>query len=288
MNRRWLPLIAGALILTGMAVLADEPPADQGEPPVRLKKKNKPNDPTKPPMVEEKDDKKVDKKDDKKDDKKAPEKPEAMPDKDGLPIGDDEDEKEILERIGRNMKASEDKIANKELDDATRQTQEDIIKDLDALIKMSENGGGDDNQDQQNNAGENKGGQQQQKQQGQRQANRSGKQRSGQRMAGRQRGQQQQQQARNNPSGQPNQGNQNPMGDQKPGNTGNNPGAGANQQAGPLNRDADLFKDPWGHLPETLRAQMNAYGNREKYMDKHQELIKQYYRILAAQGQGRR
>lgn len=30
---------------------------------------------------------------------------------------------------------------------------------------------------------------------------------------------------------------------------------------------------------------MDAYSNREKYMDKHQDLIKQYYKSIAAQGQ---
>lgn len=277
MNRRWLPLFASVVILTGMVVFADEPPPDQGEPPIRLKKKNKPNDPAKPPEVENK-------KDDKKDDKKNPDKPEAMPDKDGDPFND-EDEKEVLERIARNMKASEDKIANKELDDGTRQTQEDIIKDLESLIKMSENGGGEDNQDQQNQAEQNKGGQQQKQQ-----ASRNRQQRN-QRMAGRQQqrnGQQQQANAR--PQGQQNPG-QNPMGqgdqqanNKQPGNNGNNPGAGNNGEPGRLNKDADQFKDAWGHLPEALRAQMTAYASREKYMDKHQELIKQYYRTIAAQG----
>ena len=43
-----------------------------------------------------------------------------------------------------------------------------------------------------------------------------------------------------------------------------------------MNKIADVYKDIWGHLPETLRAEMDAYG-REKFMAKYEELIKRYY-----------
>jgi hypothetical protein len=68
------------------------------------------------------------------------------------------------------------------------------------------------------------------------------------------------------------------------GSGGMNPGGGGTNAEGPPDRNADLYKDVWGHLPETIRAQMNAYASREEYMAKHKDLIKQYYRIIAEQG----
>jgi hypothetical protein len=46
---------------------------------------------------------------------------------------------------------------------------------------------------------------------------------------------------------------------------------------------ADLYKDVWGHLPETVRQQMDAYA-REQFHPKYQELLKQYYATLAEKG----
>ncbi|MFL5245273.1 MAG: hypothetical protein ACJ8FY_24520, partial [Gemmataceae bacterium] len=48
---------------------------------------------------------------------------------------------------------------------------------------------------------------------------------------------------------------------------------------------ADLYKDIWGHLPETLRAEMNAYASREEFMAKYRDLLKQYYTTIAEKGQ---
>ena len=46
---------------------------------------------------------------------------------------------------------------------------------------------------------------------------------------------------------------------------------------------ADLSKDVWGHLPEALRQQMDAYA-RETFMLKYQDLLRQYYATLAEKG----
>jgi hypothetical protein len=43
---------------------------------------------------------------------------------------------------------------------------------------------------------------------------------------------------------------------------------------------ADLYKDVWGHLPETMRQQMDAYY-QERFMPRYQELLKQYYATVA-------
>ena len=68
--------------------------------------------------------------------------------KDGEPLDPEEDETEVFERIAKNMKSSEERIVNKELNEGTRQLQDDIVKDLESLIKNAENpqgggGGGD-------------------------------------------------------------------------------------------------------------------------------------------------
>ena len=49
------------------------------------------------------------------------------------------------------------------------------------------------------------------------------------------------------------------------------------------NKIADLYKDVWGHLPETLRQEMDQYS-REQFMAKYNDLLKQYYATIAEKG----
>ena len=65
---------------------------------------------------------------------------------------------------------------------------------------------------------------------------------------------------------------------------GNNGGGGGKSMEGPKDKNADLYKDVWGHLPEALRAEMNAYSNDKQFMAKYDELIKRYYRSIAEEG----
>ena len=39
----------------------------------------------------------------------------------------------------------------------------------------------------------------------------------------------------------------------------------------------------WGHLPESMRAEMNAYG-REQFMAKYKDLIEKYYSTVSEKG----
>ena len=55
----------------------------------------------------------------------------------------------------------------------------------------------------------------------------------------------------------------------------------AKREAAP--KVADLYKDIWGHLPETLRQEMTQY-TREQFMPKYNELLKQYYATIAEKG----
>lgn len=296
-------LLAFLIALGGLSAVADEPPADPGDAPLRLKKKPKPPadnkaDPAKPAEK---------KPDDKKPEPKAPAEkkpPEAK--EEPAPALPEEDEKEVMERIARNVKSVEERLANKELDESTRQLQEDILKDIESLIRQSENpqggggGGGEQDQNQggqdQNQGGQGKQGGSKGKQGGQgKQGGPSGPGSPGGQQGGKSQRQVAREQRRSGKGrGQQAKGNQpggQQPGGQQPGDTtangqqgnGNTGGAGG-KSSGDLNRNADLYKDVWGHLPESLRAEMNAYAGRQEFMTKHEALIKKYYSTIATQG----
>jgi hypothetical protein len=268
-QRLKLFLIAAGLLLGGLA-LAQDPPAEPDDPPIRLKKKPKADaapqpEPDKPPMKDEKKD--PPKKDDGKDEPEPP--------------APQEDEAEVLNRVAKNVRLAEEKLANKELTDGTRQLQEDILKDLDSLIKSAESpppqgggggGGGEDNK--QGGMGQQGGKQGQQPGGGSQRASRNRG--SGSRQANR--------------GGSGNQGAQQARADQpksggQPKEGGGNMGGGGGRSTGEVtDKNADLYKDVWGHLPEALRAEMMAYSNDKQFMAKYDELIKRYYRSIAEQG----
>jgi hypothetical protein len=271
MIHRILALVAVAFFLLNFVLADDDPP--------RLKKKVKPGDENAP----KKEEPKVKDKEKPKEPPRLPEKPKVGDDDDMPPPEPEIDEQEVLNRVAKDMRASEDRLGKKDLSEGTRQVQRDIVKGLDDLIKQSQNGGQqgqDDQQDQQNNQGGASQDQQKQKQQ-QRQKQASGAagkrkqkgmqnqraQREARRMQ--KRGQQGQAQRKPQQGDQQDQAN-----DQQQ--AGNNPGGGRGGQTGEMNKIADVYKDIWGHLPETLRAEMDAYG-REKFMAKYEELIKRYY-----------
>ena len=52
----------------------------------------------------------------------------------------------------------------------------------------------------------------------------------------------------------------------------------------PKDPNADLYKEAWGNLPETLRAEMNAYSNTKGFMPEYEALISKYYSTIAEEG----
>ena len=215
---------------------ADATGQDQPEPPVRLKKKANPKDEPKP------------------DEKKPKGKP-----KDGKPKDKSEkdepahtepekDPREIVTRIAKNMKESQDRLAKKDPGDGTQQVQRDIVKDIDSLIDQKKR---QQQQEQQNSQNSSSRRQASQKQEASRQQQASGK--------------QSQQNSKPQES------------------SANNPGGGGNKRRQAMGRDADLYKDIWGHLPETLRKEMDAYS-RVEFMMKYNDLLKQYYSTIAEKG----
>jgi hypothetical protein len=253
-------LVAGFIAVTFL-LAADDPPAEQPELPVRLKKKNRPIVET--PPKEEPPAPKVDEPKG-----KQPEPKEKVGDEPPVPIDPDMDEQETLARVARNMKASEDRLANKELGEGVRLVQKDIVDDLDKLINKlnqpNSGGGGSSGAS---------GGQKQQSGQQASSGGRRSQQKPGQ-------GQSAQQKPGQGNSGQkPGQGSQQVS--SKPG-AGSNPGAGNGGPQGE-NKIPDIYKDIWGHLPESLRQEMMAYS-REEYMAKYKDIIKQYYSTIAEKG----
>ncbi len=171
------------------------------------------------------------------------------------PAEPDQDPKEIIGRISKNMENSKERLAQKDPGNGTQQVQRDIVKDLDELIEQSQR--------------------QQQQQQQQQQSSQSSSSRRQRQQASQKRSGQQNRQVSSQKSGQPNQKN-----------TGQNPGAGGmgdKKNAGP---NADLYKDIWGHLPETLRKEMDAYS-RVEFMSKYNDLLQQYYKRISEKGRAK-
>jgi hypothetical protein len=155
--------------------------------------------------------------------------------------------REIANRIAKNMSQVEERLLKNDSGDVTQQTQTAIVCDLDQLIEQTRR--------------------QQQQQQQSRSSSSSSSQRDQQ--ARRNRSQQSQASANREESQQNNQGGNNPRG----GRTGQDE----------MSKIADLYKDVWGHLPETLRQEMDQYS-REQFMAKYNELLKQYYSTIAEKG----
>ena len=159
-----------------------------------------------------------------------------------------------------------------ELNDGTRQLHDDILKDLDSLINQEKNGGGrrcrpgsaesgQQYQEPETTAAEQGNGQAKvgmSKPKGglkgsQQQAKAGQKKQGGQGQKPRPAGGQGRREA-----GQPGRRQQG----QKPPQARpaeRQPGRRRRQVDGPPNKLAELYKDVWGHLPETMRAEMNAY-----------------------------
>jgi hypothetical protein len=234
--------------LTALAWAADDPKPDQPEPPVELKKKKRPDSPDDKPMPKDTAPK-----------KDAEPKKDGEPKKGGDPKDDPppapaEDDKQILERINKNLKEAEERLKKKDTGDATRQTQKDIVIDLEALIKQSEQ-----QQAQNQPQGGASSNSKNSKDQASGKSSRSKRSSSGN--SERQPGD----------SSQTKQGNGN--GNSSQGGAGKNGGDG-------VDKLADVYKEQWGNLPETLRMAMDVYS-REQFMSKYSELLKQYYSTIA-------
>ena len=276
-------LLVAAVGLAGWAT-AQAPSPDEQDNPVRLKRKKRPAQ-EQPPAKPEKPEKPEAQPDPPDDPMKKPEKPsrpkldeeERLDPKDDLKLPRGEgDELETLQRVARNARTSEKRIEERELGENTRELQQEILKDIDSLIERAKN---DDDQNNQNDQNQNnQGGQGGQGGMSGGQSGTSGGQRQRQASSQRRQGRQsasrrdRRQRGENAASGRQ----QNPSTD-----TGNTAGGGGPQSAPAGRNDSpDRTFDQWGHLPEKERALMHK-EMEQKFMDKYDDLTKQYYRIIA-------
>jgi hypothetical protein len=285
-----LLITAGLLAVAGSSVYA-APPADSGDdPPVLLKKKGAPEiDDPPPPAADKKDKDKAKKPDD------AP-KPDAN--KGAPPEQPKQDAEEVLKRVAKNMHTVEKRLANKELGDATRQAEEDALKDLDSLIDLTENPpqSKDDQNESSSSSDSSSKSDPSQSSASKPDPSRSSSPSSGSSGKGKSQGKGKGKGRVSRTSRGNNRGSQQPgagggssadkqPGGQRPGDPSNSKGAdGGKETMTTKDHNADLYKDVWGHLPETLRAEMNAYSNTKGFMPEYEALISKYYRTIAEQG----
>jgi hypothetical protein len=240
------------LLATGRAAAQDDP--------VRLQRKARPPEP--PPAKTDKDKAK--------DATKEKDKtPDAKPTpKDDLKTEDPEElerqAQEIINKLTKEFRTVEDRLQKKDPGDNTQKVQKDILGDLDDLIEQTRK------QEEQ---------MQQQQQQGSSSMTRRQRMMMSQQQR-RQRGQQAQRQGQRQQRGQQLTRQQQQPDMQQP--NGNPQGERDRNDSGAL-KTADLYKDIWGHLPETLRQEMSQY-TREQFMAKYNDLLKQYFATIAEKG----
>jgi hypothetical protein len=185
----------------------------------------------------------------------------------------DDKTRELLARVARNMESSEDRLKNRDPGEKTRAIQDQIIKDLDELIRKAQEEKDQESKSQQS-AGSSQGDPSKTSQ------DRRSKRNSSQQQAKPKPGAKKQdsQASQGQPAG--GQGKSNKEKQSKGGSS--MAGGGGNSSAQKKNTIADLFRDVWGHLPEQKRQEMDAYS-RERFMPRYDELLRQYYRTLAEQ-----
>lgn len=292
MIRRVIPgLLVLALAVAGLAA-QDRPVADQDEPPVRLKKKDRPKaaEPKEDAVKPDKEPPKPGAEDKKPKPEERLKKGDEPPD---VPQEPEVNEEEVLNRALKNARTAAELLEKQKADDRTQQVQRDVLKDLDSLIEQEKQAqqdqgqqaqdpgdAGQQPQDKQGGQGQQQGGKQQKK--GSIFSRNKGK---GQQQMAQQPGGRRHRQARGNRPGQQQGDRQMAQNDQQQGGGGGKANQGGNGGTSPteVNKLADVYKDVWGHLPEALRGEMNAYS-REQFMDKYKEVLKQYYATIAEKG----
>ncbi len=244
----------------------------------------------------------------------APKKDNKQAEKKDAPAGEQGENdaqriKEIISRLDENYGKATDRLEKKDPGKDTREVQEQIIKDLDELIKQKQKnqGGGGSSQSCPNPSGGSSGessqtggssGQANQQSgkgsQGGQKNNPSALNDQKQKNQGGAGGKDQQQKKEEglaNKGGgkddkdkkdqQANAGGKDKGG--KEGKDGGGDGAKKDDPRKDKNTIADLYKDIWGHLPARDRTKMDVYS-RERFMPRYEDLLRQYYRTIAEQG----
>jgi hypothetical protein len=181
-----------------------------------------------------------------------------------------EDWKKLQEEIARDMREVEKKLADQDAGEPTQRLQKQVLENLDKLLDRSKNPPPPQSQPMGGSA-------QNDPQDGTRQQSQSGGESSRRERRAAQR--RQEQQSRGPPSAQSGQQVQKgsgvgTSGDRIP------PVRDMPPRTGPPDSLADVVKDIWGHLPDTLRQEVDHYY-REQFMPRYRDLLQQYYLRLA-------
>ncbi len=260
MNARHLRLAAlgAALMFGGSAGRADEPPPD------RLEKKPVPAEPKRPDAP-----KPGNKADDNKD------KPSDAP---------AEDAEKLREKIAEDMQSAEKKLKDRDAGQDTQEMQDRALRNIDKLIDLARNpppppppmGGSPPptGRDQQPQSGK----PQSQPQSGQSRREKREQRRKQMEQQARTAGQQPRQPQ---PGGKES-GGGGPLGDSR-----GQPGMGGPNAPHQPDQLADVVKDFWGHLPETLRQEVDHYY-RDRFMPRYRDLLQEYYGRIAERNRERR
>jgi hypothetical protein len=217
-----------------------------------------------------------------------------------------EDAAALRRRLEDSLRAAEEKLKKQEAGKSTQEIQKAILGDFDLLLKLLQNPPRKPNQDQpppeqppgdtpdssdrpSSSSGSGPPGGKSSDQSSSSSRSQSGGGRR-ERKGNRQQLAQMARDGQPNPAGggTPSRNQQNDKGP-KPGDAAGNPGGnpdkggGAtmpNQETGKPEKLADMYRDVWGHLPESLRQEVDHYY-RERFMPKYRELLRQYYTRLA-------
>jgi len=248
---RRLPAVTLSIVVLTISTAAQEPARPQSDSAVRLKKKSKSESPpTRPAKKNAQKEQVLDKAD-------SP----SLPKKGGQSSDDigidamkpEERQTELMRRLAKDFRSTQDRLDKADTGLQTQQLQQDIVARLSQLIEQAKQRspgqqamGQQENSQQQGPAGPER-----------RQALRRGK--PGVRSES--------------------------LADLRSRNSRLNafPTAKDPRGLGDVRKLEDLFRDVWGHLPETLRQEMNQYA-REHFMVKYGDLLKQYYSTIVEKG----
>ena len=222
------------------------------------------------------------------------------------PMGSGEKPEEIIKRLNENFEKSEERLGAKDPREETQKVQDQIVKDIDELLKQQGKGGGGGGggggASSQSKGGKgsqsagNKGGSS-----GNSAGNKGGNSKDGGKG---QSGQEKKGDGQQNAKNQENKGGkdgkkngddkvaknddkkgQDGKGDGKDGKGkdgkgGNNAGGGTNKDEPKKTTIADLHREVWGHLPQKQRQEMEIYG-KQRFLPKYEDLLRQYYRTIS-------
>ena len=188
-----------------------------------------------------------------------------------------EEKEDKFDRVATGMRSASKKLEGKETGDETTQLQEQVIRDLDDLIKQLQNpppgggGAGGSSGGGSSKSGKSGGGGQQQRA--------GGRGASGRGANGQPQGGTPQQQAQGGGSEQGGK-------DRKDAEGSDERTDSERKAAAEAARKKKLEIDVWGHLPSHLRDQLlNTYG--ERMLPKYEHLVKQFYEALSEQNEAK-